>query len=145
VVQAVNVFGRTSAVATNALTATVNTNGFTLFRVMRVPPNWYSAVYPTNVCNAVVLDATIPYQKVVVSASYGITGFSGLLSGAQHVLSLMVSNSAATPILVTNPPSVALFGTLSSNVVSVAAGKKASLSFWVRPSEETNGVNAVQQ
>lgn len=103
------------------------------------------AVYSTNANNGAVIDATKPAQLFVTNATYAVTGFSGLISGSQHLLSMTVSNSNSSPITWNGPPTSFYFGASSTNALSIAAGKQAVVSCWVWPNVRTNICNLVQQ
>lgn len=103
---------------------------------------WY--LITTN--NGVVINGTIADQLFVTNASYTITGFSGIggtLTGSK--VSICVSNSAATSIVVTGPPTVRYFGGSSTNALTIPAGKQAYLDYDIRFNVVTNGCNVVEQ
>ena len=104
-----------------------------------------NAIYLTNSNPGVVIDATTRYQLFVTNASYTITGFSGLVNGAQHIFSQTVSNSSAATIIVTGSPGTFYIGPISTNSIPIAAGKEYVLSYWIWPSIRTNALNCPQQ
>jgi hypothetical protein len=114
-----------------------------------------NSVYATNVTvranyrlgtySGVVVDATEQYQVFTTNADFSVSGFSGLVSGAQHVVSVTVSNSAATARIWTGPPTSFYYGTASTNALSIPAGKEAIISYWIRSNVRTNICNVVQQ
>ena len=103
------------------------------------------AVYGTNANNGRVIDATLPYQVFVTNATFTVSGFSGLVSGRQHLLSMTVSNSLGSEITWNGPPTAFYIGSSSSAARSIPAGKEAVVSFWIWSNVRTNVCNAVQQ
>lgn len=142
-------------------TQNINGNGFTLTGVSGITstgpviaPNLlapyttnllFTAQYLTAPSPNLVLDVTTNrYQTYIATASYTITGISGVAAGTQGILSQMVSNSAGSTIVVTLPASFILIGPATSAAVSIPAGKCAVFSYWVN-AFGTNAMNAVQQ
>jgi hypothetical protein len=103
------------------------------------------AVFVTNAYDPVVLNATRAHQSIATNANLTISGFSGLVSGAGHVLSVKYLNNGGSPITVTGPPTCYYHGTASTNAMAIAAGKRGVWSFWILPNVETNCCNISQQ
>jgi hypothetical protein len=103
------------------------------------------AIHNTNNYNGVVLDSTKQYQQFVTNATLTVSGFSGLVSGAQHIFSITYSNSSASAIIWNGPPTAKYFGTASTNALSIPAGKEAVCSFWILPNVRTNICNIGEQ
>jgi hypothetical protein len=133
-----------------------------LWTAVKANPNGWATnganVYNTNIINrgvfnagtdaGVTIDAaTREYTLFVTNASYSIAGFSGLITGQQHIFSQTVSNSAASAITITGPPSTFYIGAVSTNSMSLAAGKEAVFSYWIFTDARarTNCMNCQQQ
>ncbi|HVM51244.1 MAG TPA: hypothetical protein VMU04_24655 [Candidatus Acidoferrum sp.] len=104
-----------------------------------------SGMHVTNANNGQVIDSTTLYQSFVTNQSFAVSGFSGLVSGRQHVISVTVSNASAMAINWTGPPTAFYFGQASASTLSIPAGKEAVISFWVWPNARTNVCNVLQQ
>lgn len=104
------------------------------------------ALYNTNLFNGVVINANgEAHQTFTTNATYNVSGFAGLIAGQLHVFSQTISNSSASTIYRTNVGNVFYFGSASSNILAIAAGKEAVVSDWILPGLRTNEVNALQQ
>ena len=101
------------------------------------------AQYPTNAAAGVIIDATTVYSLFITNAGYAPTGFSGLASGYQYVFSQTVSNSLASAIVASNPPSCHMVGSITTNGLSIPSGQEAVFSYWIWPNLRTNVCNVL--
>lgn len=99
-------------------------------------------IFTTNANDGIVLDATKTYQFFSTNASFTVSGFSGLVSGAHHVFSITYSNSGASAIVATAPAYVHYpTNGVSTNVLTIPAYQEAIWSWWIRPNIRTNMAN----
>ncbi len=103
------------------------------------------AMWNTNAWNGVVIDARYGRQRFVTNASFTMSGFSVMSSGLAYTPSIVVSNSAATNIVVTGPVGAVYFGSASTNAASIPAGKSWAFGWDIESGIFTNAINCGQQ
>ena len=104
-----------------------------------------SAVHVANPNDGVAIDATTAYQFFTTNATYAVAGFTGLIAGMQHILSMTVSNASTSPINWIGPSTAFYLGPGSTNVLTIPAHKEGVISFWIWPNSRTNVSNVLQQ
>jgi hypothetical protein len=133
--------------AGTALAMTQASTNLATLNAIGVATNNQAAKALTSNVAGVTIDATTSAQLFVTNASYSISGFSGLSGTQQFLFSQTVSNSASSAITITGPPSTFYIGSVSTNSMSLAAGKEAVYSFWIWAGTglRTNCMNCQQQ
>ena len=137
--------------ATNYLATHLNADGIVSGTVplARLPTLYGTniaerAVHILPVTSATIIDATIEHQVVSAATSYVVSGFSGLIEGKQHVVSVTVVNIGGSPIIVTHASSVHFPANgISTSAMTIPVGQEAIFSYWIRPGIRTNMVNIV--